>query len=273
MDALAIPLPNGGSLPLVGLGTYTLHDAQLFEAASQMGYKLFDTAAKYGNEKELALGVKEKNDVFIISKVHDILYLGRRRFFHLDKKNIRTCFKESTKRMRGKNPDALLLHSVFNKYVEAYNELIELYESGDIKAIGICNCLIIDDLKHIKKQCGQYPMINQIEVHPYFYPKKLIEFCHENGIVVIARSPLAHGDILEDLHSKLIDIERRYLCTTAQLVLRWLTQKNIVVIPRTSNMVHLKENLSIFNFTLSVDDMREMDTLNIDRSFGFFSNR
>lgn len=271
-----VTFANGFHLPKIGLGTFSIHSRDYLSRAMDSGCALFDTAAKYGNEAELgqALQRNANNDnVVVISKVNDILYLGRRRYLHLDKRSMKTCLKKSSKRLCGRHPDVFLLHSVFNRYTDAYNELIELYEQGDVKAIGICNCLNIDELERIKDKCGCYPMINQIEVHPYYFPHKVIDFCREHGIQVIARSPLAHGDILEDMKHELSELINNYSKTPSQIILRWLFQKGIVTIARTAKIAHLLENLSVTNFALSEMDVRYIDSLNKNQSYGYFSTR
>lgn len=269
-------LANGFRLPKIGLGTFTIHDSEYFSKAVDAGCLLYDTAAKYGNESALGRALQQNDsdeNIVVISKVNELLYLGRRRYFHLDRKSIKTCFRKASERLYGRCPDVFLLHSVFDRYTEAYMELLSLYECGEVKAIGICNCLDVKELENIRDKCGSYPMINQIEVHPYYYPHEMIDFCINHGIQVIARSPLAHGDILDEMNEKLGKMAYCYSKTLAQIILRWLFQKGIVSIARTSNLEHLKENISIYNFELSERDVRYIDSLNINQSFGYFSKR
>ncbi len=273
LAANTFTLRNGLNIAPIGLGTYSIHDPGLFIEAINAGYQLFDTAAKYGNEKELGLALKSANQrgSIIISKVHDILYLGRKRYFHIDKRSIRKCFKISTQNLGGLKPNIYLLHSMFSGYSEAYKELISLYEANEVQAIGVCNCLDIGKLKNIRQECGQYPMINQIEVHPFFFPKNVIDFCQDNDIQVIARSPLAHGDILYEMNNCLSHLSKLYSREPVQITLRWLIQKHIVPIPRTNNPKHLKQNIAITDFTISHSDMQYIDNLNRNISFGFFT--
>lgn len=268
-------LSNGLNIAPIGLGTYTVHAPNLFNEAIDAGYKLFDTAAKYGNEAELGFALKHAghNGVIVISKVHDILYLGRKRYFHLDKRSIEKCFEISTRNLGGIQPDIYLLHSMFPRHTNAYNELISLYETNKVRAIGVCNCMDIGELENIRQLCGQYPMINQIEVHPFFVPQQIIDFCQDKGIQVIARSPLAHGDILREISISLSSISKQYMRTTVQIILRWLIQKHIIPIPRTNDLNHLKQNIAISDFSLSASDMRYIDSLNRNISYGFFSTR
>lgn len=271
-----VTLANGFHLPKIGLGTFSIHCSEYLSKAMDCGCLMFDTAAKYGNEKELGLALQQdvnKDSIVVITKVNELLYLGRRRFLHLDRKSIKTCFKNASKQLCGRHPDVFLLHSVFKGYTDAYSELFKLYEQGEVKAIGICNCLSIEELENIKDKCGHYPIINQIEVHPYHYPQKMIDFCKNQGIQVIARSPLAHGDILDEMEDKLIEQVRCYSKTPAQIILRWLFQKDIVTIARTCNIAHLQENISVSDFALSEKDMRYIDSLNKNQSFGYFSKR
>ena len=271
-----VTFANGFRLPMIGLGTFSIHNSKYFSKAMNIGCRLFDTAAKYGNEEDLGLALQQNvnnDDTIVISKVNELLYLGRRRYLHLDRMSIRKCLRKASKRLHGKCPDVFLLHSVFDRYTDAYNELIDLYEQGSVKAIGICNCLNVEELEKIKDKCGRYPMINQIEVHPYHFPQKMIDFCNENGIQVIARSPLAHGDILDDMKHELREMINCYSKTPAQIILRWLFQKGIVTIARTNNVAHLQENLSVSKFALSETDIRYIDSLNKNQSYGYFSTK
>lgn len=270
-----VTLVNGFRMPKIGLGTFSIHSSEYFSKAMDSGCLLYDTAAKYCNDAELGCALQQhvkSDDMVVISKVNELLYLGRRRYLHLDRKSIKTCFRTASERLH-RCPDVLLLHSVFDRYTNAYNELLNLYEQGRLKAIGICNCLNIEELENIRNKCGYYPMINQIEVHPYYYPQKVIDFCNNHGIQVIARSPLAHGDILDDMNKKLRELQICYSKTPTQIILRWLFQKGFVTIVRTSNIIHLQENLSIYNFTLSETDIQYIDSLNKNQSYGYFSSK
>ena len=171
-------------------------------------------------------------------------------------------------RLKKKGPTILLLHSMFDNYLNAYCQLINLYESGCVSAIGVCNCDSIEQLRTLKDKCGQYPMINQIEVHPLRSQSKLVDYCQEHGITVIARSPFAHGKILKPMTQNLGKLSELYGKNIPQIILRWLIQRNIIAIPRTSNALHLKENIDTFGFDLSDSDMLTINSLDKDLSFG-----
>lgn len=269
-----INFPNDIKLPLIGLGTFPLHGSVLhnsIDMASSIGYQLIDTAHLYKNEKEIGDILKhlQSCNIHISSKICATQYNGRRRYLYLDKKSVRRCYENSCKKLGVNKLSAYLLHSCFSNYVKAYKELIELYNEGAVGAIGVCNA-DINQLTNIKEACGQYPMINQIEVHPFCNRIKLRNFCRDNGIVIMAHSPFAHGDAMKELleNDILQRIATKHNKSVAQIILKWIIQQNMIVIPRSTNSNRLRENYDIFDFTLSDEDILLIDSLNRDQSYG-----
>lgn len=270
-----VTLNNGLVLPQVGLGTYTIKDSRQIVSALEEGYRLFDSAIKYGNEKEIGNAILSSGykDTCVISKISGEHYVGRKRYLYLNRKSVKRCLQNSNKAMFKQGPSIYLLHYLFDNYVAAYKELISLYEEGKIKAIGVCNCESIEKLQRIKDLCGQFPMINEVEIHPYYSQQELITFCKDNQIQLIARSPLAHGDILDDLQPKLCSLTQKYNKSVVQIILKWIIQQGIIAIPRTKNVEHLKQNLDLFDFSLSEKEMQYINNLNMNKSFGCFTTR
>lgn len=265
---------NGVKIPVVGLGTFPLHGETLnntLNMAIQLGYNYFDTAHLYKNEAEIGHIIKDlnKQNIIISSKICATQYLGNKRYLNLNRQSVKTAFSKSCKQLGVKRLSIYLLHSCFHNFEKAYQELIDLYQAGNIDVIGVSNANITH-LKQIYKKCGVYPMIVQVEIHPYCNRRELVEFCNENGITIIAHSPFAHGDAMGELLSniELQKIAQLHNKTIAQIILRWIIQQGMIVIPRSTNYMRLKDNINIFDFNLSDAEMRIIDSLNRDQSYG-----
>lgn len=270
-----VSLHNGMLLPKIGLGTYTIKDSRQIVSALDKGYRLFDSAIKYNNEKEIGNAILSSGyqDTCVISKVSGEHYLGRKRYLYLNRKSVKHCLRISQRNMQQCGPQIYLLHYLFKNHIKAYKELLALYEEGKINAIGICNCDTIEELQRIKDCCGQYPMIIEIELHPYYSQKSLVDFCQNHDIQVIARSPLAHGDVMAEWPQQLQYICYTYNKSVAQIILQWIVQQGIVAIPRSATIEHLQQNINIFDFSLSSREMNTIDALNKNQSFGCFTTR
>ncbi len=272
-------LRNGVKVPFVGLGTYPMRGDVVKNAvrsAINCGYELFDSAWYYRNEKEIGEIVRTvpRDKVFICSKLKAEQWLGRRRWLHLDKKSALRCYKDTLKRYKLDYLDLYLLHSYIDFYMESWAEMVELYESGLVKAIGVCSCTI-EQLKRFYAMYGHYPMINQVELHPFFQRNDLLEFCKDNGIQLMAFSPFAHGDHMKEIlqNEMLKNISAKYNKTIGQIILRWFVQRGIVVIPQSSNPKHIQENINVFDFCLTDEEMEHMASIDQNQSYGSFSVR
>lgn len=261
-------------IPLVGLGTFTLKGNRFYnilENAVQLGYQLIDTAHKYHNERVIGKMNNSPEQVMISSKICAGQIYGNLSLLYLNKMSVLDAFNLSSNKV-GRNLDVFLLHSPFRGFEYTYFDLIKIRKQGLVKIIGVCNCNK-EHLNKIYNLTGEYPMINQIEIHPYNYPLQLIDFCKNKGIIVEARSPFAHGDALHEWleNSDLLNIALKYNKTIPQIILRWLTQQEIIALPRTSSLIHLKENIDIFDFTLTDVEMNFMKSLNKNKSYGYKS--
>lgn len=271
-----VTLNNGVKMPMVGLGTFPLIGKQLIDTAKiakELGYEMFDTASAYNNEHDLGIGLELNNNTsdktFISSKVNWVQLRGRLRYLFLNRETIKSAYKHSCKRLGVDKLDLFLLHQPFDGFCEAYKEMIDLYEQGKVRAIGVCN-FDNDELKKLYASCGQYPMINQTEISPRNSFKDIIHFCQDNGIQVEAYSPFGRGNLVEELMNdkELLAIGKNHNKTVGQIVLKWIVQQNIIVIPRSTNYNRLKQNLDIFNFKLTSEEMNIIDKMNQNRVFG-----
>lgn len=262
-------------LPQVGLGTYT-HFGEVMSAnvseAKRLGYTFFDTALVYQNESDLAQALDHAGygaDVIVQTKVPPAMLVGSKERLRLDRVPVRRAIGISEKNLQGRPVSIYLLHCFCKHCDIPYRKLIRLQQSGRVGAIGICNCGIAQ-LELLKDKAGAYPMILQTEVHPYYSQKPLLEFCRRKGIVVEARSPFAHGDVMPEWerHPVLKGLASEYDKTIPQIILRWLVQQGLVVLPRTTNLRHMHENIGLFDFELTSLQMQQIDDMNMDRSFG-----
>ncbi len=267
----------GQEFPCIGLGTFPMRGEDLrcaVKSALFSGYRLFDTAFKYGNESEIAHCLKSfpsSERVFVQTKISvtqlsDKRILGIRYGHHTAKDALR----DSLKRLGKKKLDVYLVHSPANGYESLYSSLMGFREEGLVSVIGVCG-FQEDHLRKINDKFGEYPAINQIEVHPYYSNRRLVDFCKEKGVTVEARSPFAHGDVMEEfiLNPVLSSIASEYGKTVPQIIIKWLIQQGLIVIAKSENPTHISENIGIGGFEMAEFEMKAINGLNQDLSFGF----
>lgn len=269
-----------GRLPKIGLGTFSIPKNTLEEiipVAIKMGYTLFDTACKYRNEdvigKTLSVSHADRKGILLQTKVHAELLVGNLRYLRLNGISPTKACQNACKRLMTDYLDILMLHSTFPRYERRLETLKSLKQSGRIRLVGICN-IGMEQLNDLE-QDRLLPDVVQVEIHPYFSNKPVIEYCHAHNIVVEARSPLAHGDAMEEWmnESVLQKIAKKNKATIPQVILGWLAAQDVIALPRTSSKKHLKENIESLNIRLTADEVRLIDSLNKDRSYGFMSSR
>ncbi len=252
-----ITLSDGHSMPGFGFGTYPMKGKEATEAvltAIEAGYRLIDTAAMYGNEKEIGEAVREsgvdRDELLITTKLDNDS--------HGYDNAIDAC-KESLKKLGLEYIDLYLIHwPVEGLREETWKAFMKLKEEGLCRSIGVSNYTI----KHIKELLERFdepPVVNQVEFHPFLYQEELLEFCNEQSIVLEAYSPLAKARHLGN--EVLEKIARRHDRTTAQVVLRWHLQHGVLPIPKASSRDHIKSNFEVRDFELSDDQMKAVDCL------------
>ena len=251
-------LSNGVKMPSIGFGTYKSgsdeETAKIIKYALETGYRQIDTASFYGNEVGIGNGIKQSNikreDIFLVTKLWND--------YHGYEKTIE-AFNKSLERLQVEYIDLYLIHWPNKLNAETWRAFEDLYKEGKVKAIGVCN-FKIGHLEELKKTAEIMPMVNQVELHPQSSKEYLLDYCNDNNIQLVAWSPIMRGRIFSN--ELIIGLSEKYKKTIAQIVLRWHIQRGIIPIPKSSNEGRIKENLDIFDFELSADDMNAINSLN-----------
>jgi 2,5-diketo-D-gluconate reductase B len=256
------PIPsieaNGAKIPLIGLGTWDLRGrtcARVVEQALRLGYRHVDTAEMYDNEREVGEGLHasgvRRHDIFLTTKIWPS---------HFAPRALERAAKDSLVRLRLSEVDLLLLHWP-NPQIplsETLGALCKIKQDGLARHIGISNFTVA--MIEEALQVATEPLVcDQVECHPFLDQSKIIAACRDHGMAVVAYSPIARGNAKND--KVLAGIGAAHNKTAAQVCLRYLVQRNIVVIPRTSKLDRLSENAAIFDFELSDDEMADIAAL------------
>jgi diketogulonate reductase-like aldo/keto reductase len=256
-----VKLNNDVRMPILGLGVYQSPPGRVtrnaVNFALRVGYRHVDTARIYGNEADVGEAVREsgvpRGDLFVTTKL-----------WNSDQgydSTLRAC-EASLKRLGLDYLDLYLVHfPVPDVRKETWSAMETLLKKGRCRAIGVSNFTI----RHLEELIGEshvIPSVNQVEFHPFLYQKDLLEYCQMKGIQVEAYSPLARGERVK--HPRIISLATKYAKTPAQLMIRWGIQHGLVVIPKSTREERIRENSHVFDFDISDDDMRSLDSLNED---------
>ena len=259
-----IRLINGVEMPLVGLGTWGLRGEECVKSvcsALKMGYPLIDTAEMYGNESEVGRGIAEsgirREAIFLTTKVYRSSGTYEKAKASIDR---------SLKAFGTDYVDLLLLHEPYPKAEEIYRAIEEAYQAGKARAIGISN-YDAERCKDFLDKCMIKPMVDQVEVHAMFQRWDLQDQLMREDIAMQAWAPLGSGECDVPVNRSLAAIGAKYGKTAAQVALRFLVQRGIGVIPKSSHLERLKENLEIFDFVLSEEDVSEICHLDTKETF------
>lgn len=260
-ETKTVLLNSGYSMPIVGLGTYSLSDQVCANAVSEhlkAGGRLIDTAFIYGNERGVGQGVRQsgipREEVFVITKLYPSQYA-----------NAEAAIEMALEKLDLNYIDMMLLHHPGPHDVEAYKAMERAVQKGKIRSIGL-SCFYIKELNDFLPKITIMPALVQNEIHPYYQDNDVTPYIQSKGIVVQGWYPLggrkSNGILLQD--PVIAEIARVHDKSSAQVILRWNLQKSVVVIPGSSNPSHIRENLDIFDFELT---KKEMDKINaLDRN-------
>ena len=251
-------LSNGVNMPSIGFGTYKSgsdeETAKIVKYALEAGYRQIDTASFYGNEVGIGNAIKEskvkREDIFLVTKLWND--------DHGYDKTIE-AFNNSLKRLQVEYLDLYLIHWPNKLNAETWRAFEDLYKAGKVKAIGVCN-FKIGHLEELKKTAKIMPMVNQVEVHPQSSKNEMLNYCIENNIQLIAWSPIMRGKLFTN--ELMLNLSEKYQKSVAQVILRWHIQRGVIPIPKSSNKTRIKENLNVFDFEISNEDMKSIYMLN-----------
>ena len=259
-----VTLNNGVKLPLEGFGVFQVPDpAQCEQAvldAIASGYRLIDTAAAYMNEKAVGEAIKKsgvpREELFITTKlwVQDASYEAAKKAIQTSLDNLGFFYL-----------DLYLIHQPMGDYVGAYRAMEEAYKEGKLKAIGVCN-FYPHRLADLCETVEVIPAVNQVELHPFFQQENALALMKEYGVVPEAWGPFAEGNHGVFTHPVLTAIGQKYGKSAAQVALRWNVQRGVVVIPKSVHKERIEQNMNIWDFQLSDEDMVEIAKLDIGHS-------
>lgn len=270
-------LNNGVYIPKLGLGTWEIPDDKVADAvkeAAKIGYRHFDTAQGYGNERGVGEGIRtcglKREDIFVTTKLQADIK---------NESETRDAINESLQKMDIGYIDMLIIHApqpwaefreenhYFKENVEVYKVLEEFYNAGKLKAIGLSNFEIID-IENILQHCEIKPAVNQILAHVSNTPFEVIDYCQKNDILVEAYSPVAHGEMLKN--ASIGKMAMKYGVSIPQLCIKYCLQLNTLPLPKTANPEHMRNNAAM-DFIISNEDMEELKNLKRIENYGEFN--
>lgn len=250
-------LNNGVMMPSVGIGTFLLQPADAENSvreALKMGYRLIDTANAYMNERAVSRGMRssgvKREDIFLSTKLWPSEYENPR------------ALEETLERLGTDYIDLLFIHQPTKNWREGYKQLVKAYKEGKIRAIGISN--FEREIEDVLKEFDVKPQVIQVECHPFFPQDELRKITDKENIVIMSWYPLGGKGMTGELLNNPIvtSLADKYHKSAAKIVLKWHVQMGFCVIPGSKNVDHIKDNIDIFDFELSEEDMLEMAKLN-----------
>lgn len=262
---------NGRTMPKIGLGTYRVKDSdecrESVKHAIEQGYRSIDTAMIYGNEKTVGQGIKEglkstglsREDLFITSKLW-LTDFGRQ--------NVEEAYRQSVEKLGLDYLDLYLMHWPGTNeavMIDSWRGMEDLYKQNQVKNIGVSN-FTPEHFEALLAQVSIKPVINQVEFHPYLTQNKLRKYLEAQNIIMESWSPLMNSQILHD--DVINEVANEVGKTPAQVVIRWNIQHDVVVIPKSVTPHRIEENLDVWNFELSDNQMERIDQLNQDKRIG-----
>lgn len=259
-----VTLNNGVKMPLEGFGVFQIPDEQVCENAVsdaiKSGYRLIDTAAAYMNEEAVGRAIAKsgvpREELFVVTKlwVQDAGY-----------EKAKKAFETSLEKLGLDYLDLYLIHQPMGDYYGAWRAMEELYKEGKVRAIGVCNfypAVLADFCETV----DVIPAVNQVELHPFFAQENALENMKEYGVTPMAWGPLAEGKHGIFSHPVLTAIGEKYGKSAAQIALKWNVQRNVVIIPKSTHIERMEQNMDIWDFELTADEMAEISSLDLGKS-------
>lgn len=259
-----VTLNNGVKMPLEGFGVFQIPDEAVCEQAVadaiRSGYRLIDTAAAYMNEEAVGRAIAKsgvpREELFVVTKlwVQDAGYETAKKAFYTSLEKLGLDYL-----------DLYLIHQPMGNYYGAWRAMEELYKEGKIRAIGVCNfypAVLADFCETV----NVIPAINQVELHPFFAQENALKNMQEYGVTPMAWGPLAEGKHGIFTHPVLTEIGNRYGKTPAQVALKWNVQRGVVIIPKSTHIERMEQNMDIWDFEFSADEMAKITALDLGKS-------
>lgn len=262
---------NGNHMPMLGLGTFRVENddtcKEAVKHAIESGYRSIDTAKVYGNEEQVGQGIKEglestglnRADIFVTSKLF---------FEDFGRENVAQAYETSIQKLGLDYLDLYLVHWPGTNeavMIDTWKGMEDLYKDNKVKNIGVSN-FNPDHFEALLAQVSIKPVINQVEFHPYFTQEKLRKYLEAQNIYMESWSPFMNAQILND--ETLNEIGKEVNKSAAQVIIKWNMQHNVVVIPKSVTSSRIEENIDVFDFELSADQMKRIDDLNKDQRIG-----
>lgn len=257
-------LKNGVEIPQLGYGTFESSPEEVANGvkwAIELGYRHIDTAKAYGNEGAIGTAISEsginRDQLFIVTKI-----------WMDDYNDVFHAFETAIHNLKTDYLDLLMLHwpgTDKDLRYKAYESLLELQRKGLVRATGVSN-FMKDHLIDLQQKFGEYPLYNQIQIHPWGQQRELREFCCEKNIAVAAWGPLMHGYLKEAV--EIMPLAEKYGRSPAQIVLRWHLQKGNIIFPKSVHKKRIAENMELFDFELLDDEIMLIDSLEKDWHWG-----
>ncbi|MCD1159556.1 aldo/keto reductase [Peribacillus frigoritolerans] len=260
-----ITLHNGVKMPQLGFGVFKVKNGnetvESVKKAIEVGYRAIDTAAIYENEEGVGQAIREcgvpREELFITSKVWNT---------EQGYETTLKAFEDSLNRLGLEYLDLYLIHwPGKDKYLETWRALEKLYKDGKVKSIGVSN-FHVHHLENLLANSEVKPVVNQIELHPLLTQVEIRDYCAKHEIKVESWSPLGRGNLLEE--PTINHIAKKHGKSSAQVLIRWHLQHDLVVIPKSITASRIKENAQVFDFSLSLNEMNQIDALNRNERFG-----
>ncbi len=259
-----VTLNNGVEMPLEGFGVFQVPDAVQCKTAVlqalKAGYRLIDTAAAYLNEEAVGEAIREsgipREEIFVATKlwIQDAGY-----------ENAKKAFRTSLDKLGLDYLDLYLIHQPYNDYYGSWRAMEELYREGKIRAIGVCN-FYPERLADLCMNATVIPAVNQVECHPFFQQKEAMQVMKEYDVQIEAWGPFAEGQKNIFSNEILTGIAKKYGKTAAQVILRWNVQRGVVVIPKSVHEDRIQENIDIWDFELTEEDMDIIAQMDVGHS-------
>mgnify|MGYP001507795972 FL=1 len=262
---------NGNQMPTLGLGTFRVENddtcKEAVKHAIESGYRSIDTAKVYGNEEQVGQGIKEglestglnREDIFVTSKLF---------FEDFGRENVAQAYETSIQKLGLDYLDLYLVHWPGTNeavMIDTWKGMEDLYKDNKVKNIGVSN-FNPDHFEALLAQVSIKPVINQVEFHPYFTQEKLRKYLEAQNIHMESWSPFMNAQILND--ETLNEIGKEVNKSAAQVIIKWNMQHNVVVIPKSVTPNRIEENIDVFDFELSADQMKRIDDLNKEQRIG-----